>query len=136
VLGVRRSAAFLNWRYHARPQRYYRFYRLGRPGASGLAVFAFVGQEAWATEIWLPPAGEWYSAMLAVAADLRAAGLRTWRFWPPPAAAGTAALLARLGVRPDGEPRFVGCRGPAQGGVDPIAAAAGFYYAMGDYDLA
>ncbi|MBV8200650.1 MAG: YfhO family protein, partial [Acidobacteria bacterium] len=134
VLGVRRSAAFLNWRYHARPQRYYRFYRLRQEGASGLAVFAFVGEEAWATELWLPPAGEWYSAMLAVAADLRAAGLRTWRFWPPPAAAssgatapagdcagaaGLAGLLARLGVRPDGEPRFVGCRGPAHGKVDP-----------------
>ncbi|HEV3458050.1 MAG TPA: YfhO family protein [Thermoanaerobaculia bacterium] len=176
VLGVRRSAAFLNWRYWARPHRYYRFYRLRQRGAEGLAVFAFVGEEAWATELWLPAVGEWYSPMLAVAADLRAAGLRTWRFWPPPpaapstgaaaAAAGTAGtalgegtagtalpdltdlsrgaagdseiggLLARLGVQPDGEPRFVGCRGPAHGGTDPVAAAGGFFYAMGDYDLA
>ena len=144
VHGVRRSAAFLNWRYFARPHRYYRFYRLQQGGASGLAVFAFVGEEAWATEIWLPPAGEWYSAMLAVAADLRAAGLRTWRFWPPPPPlssgaaedAGVGDLLRRLGALPDGEPRFVGCRGAAHGKVDPVAAAAGFFYAMGDYDLA
>jgi hypothetical protein len=152
VLGVRRSAAFLNWRYWARPQRYYRFYRLLEAGHEGLAVFAFVGDEAWATELWLPPVAEWYSAMLAIGADLRSAGLRVWRFWPPPAATAqsaalhgrrgataagcsTAGLLRRLGVRPDGEPRFVGCRGTS-GTVDPSAAASGFYYAMGDYDLA
>ncbi len=189
VLGVRRTAAFLNWRYWARPERYYRFYRLwsgeapgatalppsspvlagtagptdgatgaagpasatgpaaspGRAGPAGagemcgLAVFAFVGEEAWAAELWLPPAGEWYAPMLAVAADLRLAGLTRWRFWPPPAAVqpapGAADLLARLGVQPEGEPRFVGCRTAAGSAVDPAAAAAGFYYAMGDYDL-
>jgi hypothetical protein len=219
VFGVRRSAAFLNWRYWARPERYYRFYRLwsGGPGSAagasgaagtcrgwGLAVFAFVGDEAWAAELWLPPGGEWYAPMLAVAADLRAAGLSRWRFWPPPAAAhavrpatsghpasghpealghstsghhtsghpedpgavgaggprgasgpggahgaavtigaaaadpadaAVACLLARLGLRPAGAPCFVGCRGGAGETVDPRAAAAGFYYAMGDYDL-
>jgi len=136
VLGVRRSAAFLNWRYWARPQRYYHFYRLRQGGVEGLAVFAFVGAEAWATELWLPPAGEWYSPMLAIAADLRTAGLRSWRFWPPPESLDAAGLLARLGIHPDGEPRFVGCRGAAQGRIDPVAAAGGFYYAMGDHDLA
>jgi hypothetical protein len=143
VLGVRRSAAFLNWRYWARPHRYYRFYRLHAGGVPGLAVFAFVGLDAWAAELWLPPPGEWYSAMLAIAADLRAAGLRTWRFWPPPpAAAGgdpPTELLRRLGASPDGELRFVGCRGAGSGGdgssSDPAAAAGGFYFAMGDYDL-
>ena len=136
VLGVRRSAAFLNWRYWARPQRYYRFYRLRQADVEGLAVFAFVGTEAWATELWLPPAGEWYSPMLAIAADLRTAGLWSWRFWPPPGILDAAGLLARLGIHPDGEPRFVGCRGAAQGRIDPVAAAGGFYYAMGDHDLA
>jgi hypothetical protein len=192
LLGVRRSRDFLNWRYHARPARYYRFYRLlpgaegtgqsgsgasgaggsgsdangaGGSGASGaggsdangaggsgdsasgagataaggdgggacgLAVFAFVGEEAWAAELWLPASGEWYAAMLAVAADLRASGLRSWRFWPPPAAGGP--LLGALGLRPTGERRSIGCRG-RPGDPDPAAAAAGFYYAMGDYDL-
>jgi hypothetical protein len=164
VLGVRRSAAFLNWRYWARPRRYYRFYRLCADGQEALAVFAFVGDEAWATELWLPPAGEWYSPMLAIAADLCAAGFRAWRFWPPPLPAAPAApaadgfpcngtagaggptvcLLRRLGVRPAGEPRFVGCCGArgadaadaADAAVDPAAAAGGFYFAMGDYDLA
>jgi hypothetical protein len=134
VLGVRRSAAFLNWRYYARPHRYYRFYRLfDSHSQEGLAVFAFIGDEAWAAEVWLPEPGEWYPAMLAVAADLRASGLRSWRFWPPPDPR-LALLYAALGLRELDERRFIGCRGRV-GGPDPRAAAAGFYYAMGDYDL-
>jgi hypothetical protein len=127
VEGVRRSAAFLNWRYYARPHRYYRLYRLASKGVEGLAVLAFVGEEAWAAELWLPPGGEWYSSLLAVAADLRAAGLRRWRFWPPPPGLALEELLARLGLRAEGERRFIGSRGEA---------APGFCYAMGDYDLA
>jgi hypothetical protein len=131
VDGVRRSAAFLNWRYYARPHRYYRFYQLG----AGFAVFAFVGEEAWAAELWLPPGGEWYPSLLAVAADLRAAGLRRWRFWPPPPGLRLDGALAALGLRPAGERRFIGCRGRAGSTADPAAAARGFFYAMGDYDL-
>jgi hypothetical protein len=133
VDGVRRSAAFLNWRYWARPRRYYRFYRLFDGDQEGLAVFAFVGEEAWAAEVWLPAPGEWYPAMLAVAADLRASGLRVWRFWPPPDSR-LQSLYAALNLRELAERRFVGCRGRA-GGPDPVAAATGFFYAMGDYDL-
>lgn len=128
VSGVRRSAAFLNWRYYARPHRYYRFYRLFSGAVEGLAVFAFVGEEAWAAELWLPPAGRWYPSLLAVAADLRASGLRRWRFWPPPAGLGLDDVLTALRVSFSGERRFIGCRG------DP-GAEAGFYYAMGDWDL-
>ena len=131
VAGVRRSAAFLNWRYYARPHRYYRFYRMISGGTEGLAVFAFVGDEAWAAELWLPPQNDWHPALLAVAADLRAAGLRRWRFWP-------ASSLALLNLVPTGERRFIGCRGRVRGRVDdedPAASAAGFLYAMGDYDL-
>ncbi|HEX4965875.1 MAG TPA: hypothetical protein VF173_34015 [Thermoanaerobaculia bacterium] len=127
VSGVRRSASFLNWRYYARPHRYYRFYRLRSAGVEGFAVFAFVGEEAWAAELWLPPGGEWYPSLLAVAADLRSAGLRSWRFWP-------GRSLAGLQLAPTGERRFIGCRGRS-GGEDPVAAAAGFRFAMGDYDL-
>lgn len=134
VASVRRSAAFLNWRYHSRPHRYYRFYRLASGAAEGLAVFAFVGEEARAAELWLPPAGEWYPSLLAVAADLQASGLRRWRFWPPSPALRLDGILASLGLRSTGERRFIGCRGRA-GGADPVAAAAGFCYAMGDYDL-
>ena len=139
ALGVRRSAAFLNWRYHARPGRYYRFHRLREPGGrEGLAVFAFVGREAWAAELWLPPGGEWYPSMLAAAADLRSSGLDAWCYWPggPGGTRGTASLLAALGLQPEGEPRFVGCR--LRPGADEPASAAtaeGFTYSMGDYDL-
>jgi len=133
VDGVVRTTRFLNWRYHDRPGRYYRYYRLAAGGAEGLAVFAFVGRAAWAAELWLPPADGWYDALAAVAADLAAAGLETWRFWPPPPRCGLEATLARLGLAPAAETHFIGCRG-APGGPDPVAAAAGFYYAMGDYD--
>lgn len=133
VDGVVRTTALLNRRYHDRPGRYYRYYRLRGGGAEGLATFAFVGREAWAAELWLPPADGWYDALSAVAADLRAAGLTAWRFWPPPAASELEATLARLGLEPVGETLFVGCRG-ASGGADPAGAAAGFYFAMGDYD--
>lgn len=122
IAGVRRSAAFLNWRYHARPRRYYRFYRLADPsGTGGLAVFSFLGEEAWAAELWLPP-GEWREAMLAVAADLRASGLRSWRFWPPP----DESVLRGLGLEPLGERVFIGYRGEIEGDL---------YYSMGDYDV-
>ncbi|MES1245853.1 MAG: hypothetical protein ABUT39_29870 [Acidobacteriota bacterium] len=124
VFGVRRSTAFLAWRYWSRPGRYYRFYRLFSGEVEGLAVFAFVGEEAWAAEVWLPESGEWYPSLLAVAADLRASGLRVWRFWPSP---GIDLHTEALGLRPEGERRFVGCRGG-----EP---AAGFTYSMGDYDL-
>jgi hypothetical protein len=205
--GVERRAAFLNWRYWARPGRYYRFYRLRSAdgaAAEGLAVFAFVGEEAWAAELWLPPRGEWYAPLLAVAGDLRAAGLRLWRFWPPPSPAGggggraprldppveraesaephppadplqlayapgprqderrrdrpppgplpaaarlgptgptgptepVAALLWRLGLRPEEDVRFVAYLDADGGGPGPAAAAAGFHFAMGDFDLA
>jgi hypothetical protein len=122
--GVRRSAAFLNWRYWARPQRYYRFYRMLSGDQQGFAVFAFLGEEAWAAEVWLPPAGRWYAPMLDVAADLRAAGFRAWRFWPGPGL--RPDLAGELGLRPSGDRRFIGSRG------QPVP---GFPCSMGDYDL-
>jgi hypothetical protein len=133
ALGVRRTAEFLNWRYYARPERYYRFYRLTSRGVAGFAVFAFVASEAWAAELWLPPEGEWYPSLLAVAADLRAAGLAAWRFWPPPQSE-QMDLLKRLGVAATGETRRLGCRAGASG-VDPVEAAQGFTASLGDYDL-
>lgn len=161
VLGVRRSVGFLNWRYHARPGRYYRFYRL-RPEAAdgrerpdeGLAVFAFVGSEAWAAELWLPTADvaadAWRGALGAVATDLAAAGIDRWLFWPPPEAPleaplepgapdapGRAAaptilsVLEGLGLRPTGRPQLMGCRGRSR----PVSPDLRFYYALGDYDV-
>jgi len=71
----------------------------------------------------------------AIGADLAASGLERWRFWPPPEGRGDlAAALAALGATATGERLFVGCRGRI-GGPDPVAAAAGFDVAMGDYDL-
>lgn len=132
VSGVERSAVFLNWRYHARPQRYYRFYRLLAPAAEGLAVFAFVGREAAAAELWLPDGLDARAALTAMAADLAAAGIERWRFWPLAGGAGEA-LWSTLGLRPAGE-AFVGYRGRGGAEVAP-SLQADFTYSMGDHDL-
>lgn len=128
---VRRSAAFLNWRYHARPDRYYRFYRLGSEAAEGLAVFGFHGNRAMAAELWMPAGPDWTGAMLAVARDLAGMGVESWTFWPRRLA---DLSWQALGVVEGGETVRIGCRGRA-GGPDPVTAAQGFEYSMGDYDL-
>ncbi len=133
--GVVRSAAFLNWRYHARPERYYRVYRPEVSGVAGLAVISFAGREAQVAELWLPPGVDWRTSLAGIAADLAAAGIERWTAWPAPA--GREDLddeLAELGLRPTEERIVLGCRG-RQDGPDPVAAASGFFYAMGDYDL-
>jgi hypothetical protein len=152
---VRRSAAFLNWRYYARPGRYYRMYRLRDRGREGLVVAAFVDGSAWLAEVWLPPGGDWLPTLLAVGADLRAAGLQRWRAWPPATdsvAAGThgeaarraadstdadsdAALLRRLGMEPLDEVVPCGCRARPGREEEVVAQARGLYYAMGDHDM-
>ncbi len=147
VPSVRRSAAFLNWRYHARPGRYYRVYRLAPAegtGPDGLAVFAFVANLARGVELWLPPAAagsgaeaqreRWAPALDAVARDLLAAGLESWQLWPPPAGSGLAPLLDELGLRPAGTPVIMGCRGPGGRTDGPPPADPAFHYSMGDYD--
>jgi hypothetical protein len=134
--GVVRSPAFLNWRYHARPERFYRFYRLRSAVEGqlieGLAVVAFEGSEAAVTELWLPPAGDWRRAVPEIARDLLATGLVRWRLWTPPAG---EASLAGLGLEPDDVVDVVyrGRLGQPLEEVRPIADAA--YYAMGDHDL-
>lgn len=132
VSGVIRTAGFLNWRYWARPGRYYRFYRLRGPGGEGLAVFAFVGSEARAAELWLPANRGLESGLSVVADDLLTTGLERWRFWPSvEGAAGRALEPLQLVAR--GE-IFVGYRG-REGGEDPRRFAEGFVYSMGDYDI-
>jgi hypothetical protein len=147
VAGVRRSAAFLNWRYHARPGRYDRVYRLAPAvslapadeGADGLAVFAFVAALGRGAELWLPgpperAAERWAPALGAVALDLAAAGLTRWQLWPPPPGSGLEPLLRAFGLRPGGDPVIMGCRGRG-GTIDgPSPADPNFHYSMGDYD--
>jgi hypothetical protein len=130
VLGIRRSASFLNWRYHDRPERYYRYYRLRSGGEQALLVAAFVEREAWLAELWLPAGVDWLPALLEVARDLRGAGLTRWRAWPL-APGGGAELFAELGLAPDGEAFLLGLRP----GDEVVADGCGLYYAMGDYDV-
>jgi GT2 family glycosyltransferase len=130
--GIIRSREFLDWRYWARPERYYRFYGFGAEGEDGFAVFAFQSDTALAAELWLPHPGQARGALLGIAADLRSAGFRSWSFWPPIADLDASAV-AELGMTRSAEPVFVGIR-PAKG-RDPAAQALRFGYVMGDYDL-
>jgi GT2 family glycosyltransferase len=132
VDGVVRSREFLDWRYWARPERYYRFYGFGEGGADGFAVFAFQGECALAAELWMARPGITRRALLGIAADLRSAGFRSWSFWPPVGDLGPDAI-AELGLAPAREPVFVGIR--AAPGQDPSPLAMRFTYVMGDYDL-
>ena len=150
--GVRRTAAFLEWRYWARPGRYYRFYRIqNETGIEGLAVFAFVGKEARAAELWLPPGEGLERALPAVARDLLESGLETWTFWPPATKvaglgvaaneiAGTEVIsdgydpLSGLGLE-RGEEVAPGFRPRPVGTDRPPRRVRDFYFAMGDYDL-
>ncbi len=133
--GIVRSAAFLNWRYHARPDRYYRIYSPEASGVSGLVVVGFAGRLAQVAELWLPRGRDWRADLAGIAADLATAGIETWAVWPPPAdRPDLDEAFAELGLRPAEERVFLGCRG-RQEGPDPVAAAEGFYCAMGDYDL-
>jgi hypothetical protein len=127
VPSVQRSPAFLNWRYHARPGRYYRFYRLLSGSADGLAVFAFHAQQAVAAELWLPSGQDWLAAMQAVAADLAPMGIRSWAFWPE---ARYDTLFRQLALVSRGDSVRIGCRGEL---VGPVATE--FSFSMGDFDL-
>ncbi len=132
AFGVTRTAAFLNWRYFARPDRYYRFYRLFVQGAEGLAVFGYAGREAQGVELWLPPEVDWTNALLAVVDDLRSLGMESWSFWPIDAS--QEALLRSVGAGVSDRRIFAGCRGRLDD-PHPETRAERFTYAMGDYDL-
>lgn len=133
VTGVDRSQEFLDWRYTARPDRYYRFYRLRSGESEGFAVFGFHGEDAVAAELWLPSPGDWPSALAAVAADLRSMGMRTWSFWPP-AGPHAKSALASLGLRPTQESILIGLRAH---GTEEAAyeAARDVYFGAGDFDM-
>jgi len=132
VDGVVRTREFLDWRYWARPGRYYRFYAFGDGGEDGFAVFAFQSDNALAAEFWMARPEMAPGALLAIAADLRAAGFRAWSFWPPILGLDPEATAA-LGLAPVADSVFVGIRAPK--GPDPTPMALRFRYAMGDYDL-
>lgn len=132
--GVVRSAAFLNWRYHARPERYYRVYLSEASGVRGLVVAAFGVRSAQLAELWLPPGPDWRASLAGIAADLASAGIERWTAWPPIERPDLDEALAELGFRPTAERIVLGCRG-RNDGPDPVESAAGFFYAMGDYDL-
>ncbi len=131
-IGVRRSQAFLDWRYYARPGRYYRFYRLRRREFEGFAVFGYAGEEASAAELWLPEGEDGADLLRASIADLRGLGIKSWTFWPPDAR--HAAIVESLGATAAEEDVFAGCRGKA-GEAHPETLAGNFTLAMGDYDF-
>jgi len=135
VDSVARTVEFLAWRYWSRPDRYYRFYRLeGGAAAPGLVVFAFQGEEARATELWLPGGDPlaYELSLRRVAADLLDSGIDRWTFWGYPAAA-PRALADAFGLRPEERVWTMSVR-PCRGLPLP-AAATKMRYCLGDYDV-
>lgn len=131
--GIRRSAEYLNWRYWARPERYYRSYRLHAGELEGLVVAAFVGRDAWLAELWLPPGASWGRCLESVAEDLRQSGMERWCAWPPPPALGGEELLGSLGMEPEAETVILGCRG--RKGARVADEVAQMTFTMGDHDI-
>lgn len=99
-----RDRARVNWRFHARPSRYYRMVwrREGRELAAW-AVISVVGEEATVADyLGREKDGRDLPALFAAAADeARRLGARRLVFWQTPAGPGRAAIEALPGERAD-----------------------------------
>jgi hypothetical protein len=109
VTGVVRDRRRMNWRYHARPDRYYRFVTLAgsRPGAAGCGVLSVVGEEALVTDA-VAESGEAALALAdALESEAAAMGARRLVFWET-SAGPLAAVAGRSRSRTGGAVREAG----------------------------
>jgi hypothetical protein len=109
VTGVVRDRRRMNWRYHARPDRYYRFVTLAgsRPGAAGCGVLSVVGEEALVTDA-VAESGEAALALAdALESEAAAMGARRLVFWET-SAGPLAEVAGRARSRAGGAVREAG----------------------------
>jgi hypothetical protein len=107
--GIVRDRQRMNWRYHARPDRYYRFVALpgSRRGPAACGVLSVVGEEALVADV-VAESGE-AALTLADALETEAAamGARRLVFWET-SAGPLAAVAGRSRNRPGGTVREAG----------------------------
>ena len=102
--GAWRDRQRVNWRFHARPTRYYRMvWRRQRGELASWAVLSVVGPEATVADyLGREPDGRDLPALFAAAADeARRLGARTLVFWETPGGPGRAPIAALPGVSVD-----------------------------------
>ena len=120
--GLLRDRRRINWRYHARPERWYRFVGVREPGGgdAGCGVLSVTGEEATVVEATVADEDGALRLADALAAEAAALGARRLVFWETPSGP-LAAVAGRAGVR----------RRPGA-----IAADAGFSFATVPFDAA
>jgi hypothetical protein len=94
----------VNWRFHARPNRYYRMvWRKQGRELAGWAVLSVVGEEATVADfLGREPDGRDLAPLFAAAADEAGRlGARRLVFWEPPAGPGRGPIAALPGERAD-----------------------------------
>ena len=99
-----RDRTRVNWRFHARPTRYYRLVRtLGRAGELAFAALSIVGEEALVAD-YLAREGDDADLLplfAACGAEARRLGARRLRFWRTPGGAGRRSLERLAGDERD-----------------------------------
>jgi hypothetical protein len=94
--GLVRDRRRLNWRYHARPDRYYRFVTVrGANGVGALGVLSVVGETAFVVDAVVTGSSDSGLLLEALEGEAAAMGARQVVFWETPG--GALAELARRG---------------------------------------
>jgi N-acetylglucosaminyl-diphospho-decaprenol L-rhamnosyltransferase len=130
----RRDAAYLTWRYTARPDREYRFINAVDDGS--LAVVSLGGERAHLMELIAPPGDFARCARLALAAEhvAAASGATSLDAWFPPWSEQARVLTASCGFTGHDAPHQVECtRRDPRLGLDWLAGS--FFYSLGDWDV-
>ncbi len=97
-----RDRARANWRYHARPDRYYRMITIpGESGDCAWGVLSAVGETALVMDYLLerPDPGLAGALLGDLGAEARAMGCRNLVFWQPPGGAAGNAMETAIGRR-------------------------------------
>jgi hypothetical protein len=99
-----RDRARVNWRFHARPDRYYRMvWRRSAGAMTAWAVLSVVGEKATVADyLGVEPGGSDLPPLFAAAADeARRLGATSLEFWVPRGGPGRAPIDALQGERRD-----------------------------------
>jgi len=107
--GLVRDRRRMNWRYHARPDRYYRFVTLtgSRPGPRACGVLAVTGGDALVVDVVAQGEEDVLALVGALEAEAASMGARRLVFWET-AVSPLAAVAGPARTRPGGFARDAG----------------------------